>query len=134
MSAGVAKKEESNEEQNFGSPLLLAGESLWQVNPDTSGTGRSIGWLSIWKMQCPAPLALLNKAPEPLIHINRALNQPNIGIPLTENCPPARLPACRLPGPAGPPIDSRSASEPRERRHRSFRKRPLAPAGAKDRR
>jgi hypothetical protein len=33
-----------------------------------------------------------------------------------------------LPGPAGPPIASRSASEPRERRHRSRQKRPPAPA------
>jgi hypothetical protein len=38
-----------------------------------------------------------------------------------------------LPGPAGPPIVSRSASEPRERRHRSRQKRPPAPGGAQDR-
>jgi len=36
-------------------------------------------------------------------------------------------------GPAGPPIVSRSASEPRERRHRSFQKQPPAPLGAQDR-
>ena len=38
-----------------------------------------------------------------------------------------------LPGPAGPPIASRSASEPRERRHRSRQKQRPAPGGAQDR-
>ena len=36
-------------------------------------------------------------------------------------------------GPAGPRIDSRSASEPRERRHRSGQKQLPAPGGAQDR-
>ena len=44
-------------------------------------------------------------------------------------CP--ALPACLL-GPAGPPIASRSASEPRERRHRSLQKQRPAPGGAQD--
>ena len=38
------------------------------------------------------------------------------------------------PGPTGPTINSRSASEPRERRHRSVQKRMAAPEGAQDRR
>ena len=38
-----------------------------------------------------------------------------------------------LPVPAGPPIVSRSASEPSERRHRFVQKQPPAPAGAQDR-
>jgi hypothetical protein len=53
-------------------------------------------------------------------------SSPIFGSLSLKNCP------C-LPGPAGPPTASRSASEPRERRHRSGQKQRLAPGGAQDR-
>ncbi len=93
-------------------------------------------WLLLWRTQCPTPSGLLFRqlAPPQSRPIFGSLSLKNWpfagacrGLPgLAGACP-----AC-LPGPAGPPIASRSASEPRERRHRSRQKQRPAPGGAQD--
>jgi hypothetical protein len=108
-----------------GYSLFSVGESFWEASRDNSGTGRSQERLSTWRTQCPTPSCLVNRASEPLVSATSPPKQ-SIGSLFLKNWP------CR-PGPAGPPIASRSASEPRERRHRSRQKQRPAPAGAQDR-
>ena len=96
------------------------------------GSTRIPAWLKVGQAFClPASRAQAGKMPVPLssglsFRQLAPKSSPIFGSLSLKNCP------C-LPGPAGPPIASRSASEPRERRHRSLQKQRPAPGGAQDR-
>jgi hypothetical protein len=109
----------------LGSSLLSVGERFWKERHDTSGTGMSIQWLSIWRTQCPTPSAILNESEGLFGWSNSApKSSPMFGSLSLKNR------VC-LQGPPGPPITSRSASEPRECRHRSGQKQRPAPLWAR---
>ena len=94
-------------------------ERLWEARRDNSGTGRSQERLSTWRTQCPTPSGLPNRASGPLVlTTSPPQRQSNVRLPFSQKL---ALPA-RPWGPAGPPRVSRSASEPRARRHRSGQK------------
>jgi hypothetical protein len=104
--------------------MAVALEEILEVHASLPASRAQAG-----KVSAPLSSGRLKRASGPLVSTTGPPKQSNLRLPFSQTLAQPAGPW----GPAGPPIASRSASEPRERRHRSGQKQRPAPGGAQDR-